>query len=130
MAAPLRILMLLPQLGYGGAESAFQRLADFLGSHAEVTIGLMSKGYGRSDYSSEHRTVSHRVVLLDESGKVGLGLMSKALRWRRMLKRLRKLKSEHDVTISFLSGPNLLNALAGMPQRTIVSERGSKLYHR
>lgn len=130
MNGSLRILMLLPQLGYGGAESSFQRLADFLGNHSSLTIGLMSTQYGSADYSNDHRSVSHRLVLLDETGSKGGGLIGKVIRWRRMLRRLRALKSEHDITISFLSGPNLLNALSGMPLRTIVSERGSKLYHR
>jgi glycosyltransferase involved in cell wall biosynthesis len=43
-----------------------------------------------------------------------------------MLSRVRALKREHDVAISFLSGVNLLNALAGPRHKTIVSERGSK----
>lgn len=130
MSKPLRILMLIPQLGYGGAESAFLRLADFMSNHAELTIGLMSRNYGSEHYSNEHRVSSHRAVLLDEANTKQHGYLGKFLKWRRMLRKLRVLKSEHDVTISFLSGPNLLNTLAVMPQRTIVSERGSKLYHR
>jgi glycosyltransferase involved in cell wall biosynthesis len=43
-----------------------------------------------------------------------------------MRRRLRELKDQHDVAISFLSGPNLLNAFAGRQTKTIVSERGSK----
>ena len=45
-----------------------------------------------------------------------------------MVRRLRKLKCEYDVTISFMSGPNLLNALAGRSATTILSERGSKRF--
>ncbi|MDA9020160.1 glycosyltransferase [Flavimaricola sp.] len=60
------------------------------------------------------------VLRLDEGGG------SKVRRWWEMLRRLRSLKRQHDLTISFLSGMNLLNALAGQRVRTVISERGSK----
>ena len=66
------------------------------------------------------------VLRLDDGLLAGGGLSGKARRWWRMLTRLRYLKRQHDVTISFMSGMNLLNALAGLRARTIVSERGSK----
>ena len=45
-----------------------------------------------------------------------------------MARRLHKLKCEHEVTISFMSGPNFLNALSGQSSTTILSERGSKRF--
>lgn len=131
MNAPcrIRILMVTATLGYGGAESSFHRLVEFFSEYADVTIALMAQNYGSSDYSTNQSSTVHRVVLLDEAQASGSDFFNKILKWRRMLKRLRALKSEHDVTISFLSGPNLLNAFAGRSERTIVSERGSKLYH-
>lgn len=125
----IRVLMVTATLGYGGAESAFIRLANFLSRHADVTIALMAQDYGRTDYSNQQSSTTHPVVLLDESGGARAGLIGKLRRWRRMQIRLRSLKTEHDVAISFLSGPNLLNAFAGTPKATIISERGSKLYH-
>jgi len=70
------------------------------------------------------------MVLLDDKRVTSRSLPTLTLRWWRMLRRLRALKRQHDVTISFLSGPNLLNALAGWRFASIVSERGSKLHHR
>jgi glycosyltransferase involved in cell wall biosynthesis len=110
----LRILMLIPHLGVGGAQGSFLRLARFLSDRARVTIALM-------EGSGEAVPELPVVVLSDASrpsGKLG--------RWWGMLNRLQELKREHDVTISFLPGVNLLNALAGPPGRSIVSERGSK----
>jgi len=121
--------MLTASLGYGGSESSFQRLADFLSKHYDITVALMARNYGNTDYSNQQSPIMHKVILLNEAGKNRPKLLRKLLRWQRMLIRLRSLKSEHDVSISFLSGPNLLNAFAGIPQATIVSERGSKLYH-
>lgn len=109
---PLRILMLIPHLGVGGAQGAFLRLARYLAARAQVTVAVM-----QGDVSE---VTDLPVFRLDEGGG------SKVRRWWRMLRRLRSLKRQHDVTISFLSGMNLLNALAGQRVRTIISERGSK----
>ena len=110
--APLRILMLIPHLGVGGAQGAFLRLARYLAVRAEVTLVVM-----QGDVSE----VADLPVLRLDEGDGG-----KVRRWWEMLQRLRSLKRQHDVTISFLSGMNLLNALAGKRARTIISERGSK----
>lgn len=124
----LKILMLVPQLGYGGAEGAFLRVAGYLSRHADVTIALMARDYGEGSYSTEGFHTDLPVVLLDDDRTPAASPLAKAARWWRMIRRLRALKNEHDAAISFLSGPNLLNALAGPKDKTIVSERGSKRY--
>tara|TARA_R110002049_G_scaffold185127_1_gene353354 strand:+ start:7718 stop:8953 length:1236 start_codon:yes stop_codon:yes gene_type:complete len=121
--------MLIPQLGYGGAESAFLRLTKFLALHADVTIALMARDYGGGNYSTEGGQTDLPVVLLDDGRISKPSVAAKAMRWWRMLRRLKRLKREHDVSISFLSGMNLLNAIASPRIRTVVSERGSKLHH-
>jgi glycosyltransferase involved in cell wall biosynthesis len=123
------LLMFTATLGYGGAESSFMRLAEYLAQYMDVTIALMARDYGSSDYSAAQSQTDLPLVVLDDAQPLRDNYLSKALRWWRMLRRLRGLKRQHDVTISFLSGPNLLNALAGRSDATIVSERGSKLYH-
>jgi glycosyltransferase involved in cell wall biosynthesis len=122
----LKILMLIPQLGYGGAEGAFLRIAGYLSRYATITIALMSRDYGDGHYCTAGSQTDLPVVMLDGDRKPATSPLAKTARWWRMLRRLRALKSEHDVAISFLSGANLLNALAGTRVKTIVSERGSK----
>ena len=122
----LRILMLIPQLGFGGAEGAFLRVAHHLATGAEVTIAVMDRPYGEPATSARGGFTDLLVLRLDDDLPAGGRRIGKARRWWRMLRRLRSLKRRHDVTISFLSGMNLLNALAGPRARTIVSERGSK----
>ncbi len=112
----LRILMLIPHLGVGGAQGAFLRLAEYLSDRSDVTIVLMDSA------ECEDGASGLPVVSLAEP-KAARG---KLRRWWGMLRRLRAIKQEHDVAISFLSGVNLLNALAGPPAKTLVSERGSK----
>lgn len=116
MAQPLRILMLIPHLGVGGAQGAFLRLAEFLSVEAEVTLALMDRNTTPG--------LEQGFATLPLAGVGGAG--GKIGRWWRMVRRLRALKREHDVVISFLSGVNLLNALSGQRHKTIVSERGSK----
>jgi len=117
--------MLIPHLGFGGAEGAFLRLARHLATEADVTIAVMDQPYGEP-YNSSTAWTDLPVLRLDDGIAAGGGLIGKARRWWGMLRRLGTLKQRHDVTISFLSGMNLLNALAGPRARTIVSERGSK----
>lgn len=119
----LRILMLIPELGFGGAEGAFLRLASYLKGHAEVRIALAAKASGSTTPSPVCVWTDLPITTLDGEGS------TKPRRWWRMLRHVRSLKHEHDVTISFLSGMNVLNALAGPRNRTIVSERGSKRYN-
>lgn len=112
----LRILMLIPHLGVGGAESSFLRLAEFLAGEANVTIAVMDQ--------SGNTNVEAGIPMLSLTDTLAPG--GKVARWWSMWRRVRVLKRDHDVAISFLSGSNLLNALAGPRHKTIVSERGSK----
>jgi hypothetical protein len=120
--------MLTASLGYGGAEGSFTRLARYLSRSADVKIALMARDYGGGGYSSAQSEVALPIVLLDGETKHTKSPLAKIGRWRRMRRRLAELKTEHDVTISFMSGPNLLNSLAGSRGRTLISERGSKRF--
>ena len=120
--------MVISQLGYGGAEGSFLRVAGFLSRYFDVTIALMARDYGSPVYSAAQSETDLPMVMLDDDRPRRSGLLSKALRWWQMVQRLRKLKCEYDLTISFMSGPNFLNALAGHSATTILSERGSKRF--
>lgn len=117
-----RVLMLTTQLGYGGAETSFIRLANFLAESMDVTVALFTATYGTSNYSSSHEPLHTQVTLLDTPGMGRFG------RWWERRQKLRALKKNHDVCISFLSGPNLVNVLAGYNARTVVSLRGSRFF--
>lgn len=120
--------MLISELGYGGAETAFLRLAGQLCLSADVTIALFRPSYGGHYTSTGGAAASAfpgTVVVLDEGSDGHPAAAGRIARWKRRCLRFAQLKRGHDVTISFLSGPNLLNALTpGGP--SIISERGSK----
>ena len=115
--------MLTTQLGYGGAETSFIRLANYLMQSADVTVVLFTENYGKGAYSEGHLPLSAKVILLDSPQPC-----SRLQRWWNRASRLRRLKKQHDVCISFLSGPNILNTLAGYNHRTIVSLRGPRMH--
>ena len=123
MNARKKILMLTTQLGYGGAETSFIRLANFLSESMDVTVALFTSDYGMDAYAKGHEPLNASIILLDRPGTCG-----RLQRWVRRVASIRRLKPDYAATISFLSGPNLVNTLAGSHTRTIVSLRGSRVY--
>jgi glycosyltransferase involved in cell wall biosynthesis len=119
---PKKVLLLIPQLGFGGAERSLIRLANYLQQHADVTL-VEFTALAEEQKATLRETFSLPSMNLDAGTPLPL-----LLRWMRRWWRLRKLKRTHDGCISFLMGANLLNALTGMCNKTIISQRGSYLY--
>lgn len=121
----MNILMLITQLGYGGAESAFVRLARELAKRHTVDIAVFVEGYGTEGYAEIGLPSDLQIHRLDPPETHG-----RIARWlgrRRELARLRRSLST-EATISFLSGPNLLNSVSPGPGLKLVSVRGSRRY--
>lgn len=121
----MRILMLITELGYGGAESAFLRLAREFARDHQVEIALFQDRYASGSYAATPIASDLPIHLLDDDPAAGL-----LVRWARRSRRLRALKRSMgaDATVSFLSGPNLLNALTGGPGLRLLSIRGSRSF--
>ena len=115
--------MLIPQLGYGGAEKSFIRLANFLSEQHDVSIALFDKSFGDT-YAANTADALNESIEIIYLGSQG----NRLVRWINRWKRFRILKNKMDISISFLSGSNLLNVLAGTNTPSIISERGSKKY--
>lgn len=122
-SAKPKILMLTTQLGYGGAETSFIRLANYLAQSMDVTVALFTSDYGKSAYAKGHEILNAEIMLLDSTVRAG-----RLQRWWQRIKKTRKLKEQADATISFLSGPNMVNVLAGHNSGAIISLRGSRAY--
>lgn len=123
MSERKKILMLTTQLGYGGAETSFIRLANFLAQSMDVTVALFTSDYGKGTYTTGHEPLNAPITLLDD-----VNPCRRLHRWWRRIRALRALKQRHDATISFLSGANLVNVLAGHNARSIISLRGSRAH--
>ena len=117
-----RILLLIPELGYGGAEKALLQVAGYLARHHEVKVAVFRKQYARGNYARTKQDHPFQVVEMDEEEH-----HHRLKRWMRRWQRLRALKADVDVTISFLTGTNILNVLSG-GSRNVVSIRGSRKY--
>lgn len=118
--------MVITELGYGGAESAFLELAGRLAKRHQVEIALFKQHYATSNYAQAELEVDLPMHLLDTPRGDWFA------RWGQRFARLRQLKDTilPDATISFLTGPNLLNALTRRRDKVVVSVRGSRRYDR
>lgn len=117
--------MLISELGYGGAEGAFLRLARHLSRDASVEIAVFRERYASHHYGHHAEAIDipvHRLDALEPEGRIR--------RWARRATRLRHLRERivPTATISFLSGPNALNAISTGPGLRIVSVRGSRRF--
>jgi len=116
--------MLTAQLGYGGAEGAFIRLARELSRQNVVKIAVFTQQYG-GGYAELDLPADLDIVTLDDLQPTG-----RLARWTNRWTQLAALRRSfaEDATISFLSGPNLLNVFAPGPGARIVSIRGSRRF--
>lgn len=123
----MRLLFLIPELGYGGAETALLRLASELARGNVVTIAVFRRSYQVGNYADAALSTSLLVVEMDRSGKdLPSWIPSQLARWWRRARELGRLKRNCDVSISFLGGANLLNSLVLCGKPCVLSERGSK----
>lgn len=125
----MKLLFLIPELGYGGAETALLRLADELAKRHAVTIAVFRRSYQQGFYADAALSTSLPVMELDRLGKpLPTWIPNQLTRWWRRARELRRLKRKCDVSVSFLGGANLLNALVRAGKPCMLSERGSKLH--
>ena len=60
-----RILMLIPELGFGGAEKSFLRLARLLSEYHDVSLAVFKRHYASGDYSKEEKDIGLPLTVLD-----------------------------------------------------------------
>lgn len=118
-----RVLMLIPELGFGGAEKSFLRLYKLLAEHHEVSIVVFKRHYAKGGYTHAVLDIATTLTILDDEKPLG-----RIARWTARWRKLRSLKRDHDITISFLTGANMLNVVTGGPGHTVISMRGSRKY--
>ena len=116
-----KILMLIPELGYGGAEKSFLRLSHFLSKYHDVQIAVFQQHYAKGNYAQSKYNLTVPITILDNKKNIG-----RFQRWKNRWKNLRLLKKNSDITISFLTGANILNASVFGKSKTVVSMRGSR----
>lgn len=122
MTFSTKILLLIPNLGLGGAQRVFHDHSVELAKHYAITEAVFNLE-GGDLYPS-----GNPVVSLDVSG--GGGTLAKVQNFRRRISGLRRLRERlrPAVVISHLEGADYVNLLSGGPGKTILCVHGSKLY--
>ncbi|NJM26730.1 MAG: glycosyltransferase [Bacteroidia bacterium] len=114
------ILLIIPNLDFGGAQVSFMKLNAMLSTYHNVLAVVFNKD------NMAPFPLADKVVELGVKG--GSSVWRKVLNFRLRIVRLRRLKQAHriDVSISFLEGADYVNILSRTSDRVVVSVRGSK----
>lgn len=122
MSFSSKILLLIPNLGLGGAQRVFHDHSVELAKHYAVTEAVFNAD-GGDLYPS-----GNPVVSLEVSG--GGGAVAKLQNFRRRISGLRRLRERLQplVVISHLEGADYVNLLSGGAGKTILCVHGSKLH--
>lgn len=116
------ILLLIPNLGKGGAQKVFLDQFEFLSKHAHVT-GCVFNWSGAFESDKRSNIMSLEVP-------AGNHVFSKAYFFCLRIVRLRKLKAKlkTDVSISHLEGADYVNVLSGIGEKKILWIHGTKKF--
>lgn len=121
-----KVLLIGSELGKGGAERSISLLSYYLQQRQyDVTLCILS---GR-DREKFYKTCD-KVVFIDPPAHSSI--WGKITAWRYRLRKVRQLKKEAgtDVSISFLEGPDYVNAMTKGKEKVVLSIRGSKIHDR
>lgn len=116
------ILILIPNLNFGGAQRVFYNLSLELSKHYQVVECVFNFDAGHAFHSG------NKVVSLDVRG--GKTLLGKLWQFYLRCKKLREIKKSLNpaVCISHLEGADLINVLTKINEKTITWVHGSKYY--
>jgi len=117
-----QILLIIPNLGMGGAQRSFVKLADWLSEDYSINIVTFDNSF------ENVYPVKAPIHYLGKASNQDI--RNKIFNFRRRIKKLRQLKMELKpaVCISFLEGADYLNILSDTGEKKIISIRGSKKY--
>jgi glycosyltransferase involved in cell wall biosynthesis len=118
----IKILMILPEFGYGGAEKSFCALSVALSEKYNITIVVFNLE------CSPFYPIGGHVLSLDINSSKNLvgkfvNFFKRAIRLKRIKKRIKPATS-----ISFLEGADYINILSKQNDKIILSIRGSKFH--
>ena len=118
------LLLLIPNLGLGGAQRVFADHANFLAGTYKVTECIFNLNQA-GDYHTDNE-------LCELAVPGGGGPLAKIQHFVSRCIRLRKLKQVRQVTvaISHLEGADYVNVLSGMGEQRVICVHGSKLHDR
>lgn len=115
-----KILLLIPNLDFGGAQNSFSRLSVELGK-VNVVINVVFNKENMAEYPFGGPLIDLHV---DNSQT----LVGKAFNFLKRVYKLKAIKKNYsiDTAISFLEGADYVNILSRQNEKIIVNVRGSK----
>jgi len=114
------VLLVIPNLDFGGAQESFTWLSNMLHRHYHV-INVVFNKEGMGPYSFQGPLLSMEIFAASHP-------VRKVIHFFRRVRWLRKIKARYqpDVSISFLEGADYVNILSRKKDKVIISLRGSK----
>lgn len=116
------ILLIIPNLDFGGAQTSFSSLSQELSKYYNVTNVVFNKKNAVSYF--------FKGPLLDLGVPGSRSFIKKIIYFFIRVAKLRRVKKENkiDVSISFLEGADYVNVLSSVGEKVILSVRGSKKF--
>lgn len=113
-------MLLIPNLGLGGAQRDFGKLAQVLQNDYEVHVAVFNTVEGVDIYG-----MSCKIIDLDVPH--GETIWKKLVYFKERYKKIKRLKKreKYDACISYMEGANYLNVLTRGNIKAIISARGS-----
>ncbi len=117
----MNILLLIPELGKGGAQRSITKLCNTLSHEHKVLLYTFHPEYEQKFETS---------VVPQHLAPLASGKWDKIKIWKKRKRELKRIKKEEkiDVAISFLEGANYLNAMTKGKEKVVLSVRGSKQF--
>jgi glycosyltransferase involved in cell wall biosynthesis len=112
---PAKLLLLITNLGKGGAQRVFFDQSEFLQHHYKVAEAVF-------DSTEEERLYNSGLPLYSLDVKAGKGPLGKLKNLWKRVSNLKKLISQQqiDLVVSHMDGANWVNALAGKHKKILV----------
>jgi glycosyltransferase involved in cell wall biosynthesis len=119
-----RVLLIIPNLDFGGAQNSFARLSEILDPFCELMLVVFNK-----DNMAPLKLYG---TLANLEVNASNGYAGKLINFCRRVVRLRKIKREFnpDFSISFLEGADYVNILSSNGEKLLLYMHGSKLFDR
>lgn len=119
-----RILLVIPNLDFGGAQNSFWRLSLLLAEQATLELVVFNR-YGLAEQP-------HAGVLRDLDVPASRSWVSKLYHFFQRVVRLRKIKQDFKphISISFLEGADYVNLLSSVGEKILFYVHGSKIHDR
>ena len=118
----MKILMIIPSLGSGGAERVLSSLANDWVKRKKCDIELAILMDSKDFYTIDKNIKVHRIGYIPGSSNKVLGIFNLALNLRKLIKDIKP-----DVCFSFIRESNIVTLIStlGVPTKVVISERDS-----